>query len=303
MFGRDGLFSAFSNFNVYTSLCLKITQVRQKVYWFGKARILIFFSLVLLCQLSHGQCPKKQIIYRTGEEIKYKAYYNLGFIWIHAGYANFYVKDTTIRNTSFYKFYSEGYSHEDYDWFFKVRDYFTSINSKTTLDPIYFHRDNLEGDYWVKNTYVFSKGTNKVYSITNNKEDGFSQDTLDMKPCLSDVLTAIYKTRSFDYSETKFGDTIPLTMIVDGDIYNLYIRYKGKEIVELKELGRKVQCVKFTVMLLDGTVFKGGEDMTVWVTDDANKVPVLVEAKILIGSVKALIVEYKNLVTPITFID
>ena len=43
-------------------------------------------------------------------------------------------------------------------------------------------------------------------------------------------------------------------------------------------------------MLVKGTIFKGGEDLLVWVTDDNKRVPVLVEAKILVGSVKAILI-------------
>ena len=49
-------------------------------------------------------------------------------------------------------------------------------------------------------------------------------------------------------------------------------------------------------MLVEGTIFKGGEDMTIWVTDDGNRVPIMVEAKILIGSVKAIITGAEGLV-------
>ena len=35
--------------------------------------------------------------------------------------------------------------------------------------------------------------------------------------------------------------------------------------------------------------------MTVWITDDENKVPVLIEAKILVGSIKAIINEMEGI--------
>jgi len=44
-----------------------------------------------------------------------------------------------------------------------------------------------------------------------------------------------------------------------------------------------------------GTIFKGGEDLVVWVTDDNYRIPVLVEAKILVGSVKAVLVGAEGL--------
>jgi len=40
--------------------------------------------------------------------------------------------------------------------------------------------------------------------------------------------------------------------------------------------------------------------MTVWVTDDRNRIPIIVEARILIGSVKAVFTGAEGLRHPIT---
>jgi hypothetical protein len=50
---------------------------------------------------------------------------------------------------------------------------------------------------------------------------------------------------------------------------------------------------------VEGTIFKGGEDLTVWVTADKNKIPVMAEAKILVGSVKAYLTSYEGLKLPL----
>jgi hypothetical protein len=84
----------------------------------------------------------------------------------------------------------------------------------------------------------------------------------------------------------KIGDTIQINSILDNEIFTLYIRYLGRETIETRR-GEKYRCIKFSALLIEGTIFKGGEDMFVWITDDDNRIPVLVEAKILIGSVKA----------------
>ena len=42
-------------------------------------------------------------------------------------------------------------------------------------------------------------------------------------------------------------------------------------------------------------MFKGGEEMTVWASNDKNRIPIYVEAPILVGSVKAKIVSWKGL--------
>jgi hypothetical protein len=78
----------------------------------------------------------------------------------------------------------------------------------------------------------------------------------------------------------------------------MYIRYIGKEDVKTKY--GKFKAIKFKPLLIKGTVFEGGEKMSVWVTDDANRVPLRVESSLAIGSIKVDMMGYKNLRYPMT---
>jgi hypothetical protein len=90
------------------------------------------------------------------------------------------------------------------------------------------------------------------------------------------------------------NEKIPVNTISESKEYILYLRYKGKEIIKNKD-NKSYRCIKFSALLAEGTIFKGGEDMFIWVTDDANRIPIMVEAKILIGSVKAYLVKGEGL--------
>ena len=92
---------------------------------------------------------------------------------------------------------------------------------------------------------------------------------------------------------------IPISVIIDDNIYPIYIRELGKEVVENQD-GTKYRCIKFSAKMVQGTIFKGDEDILVWVTDDENKIPVYIEAKILVGTVKAYVKEMKGLRNPAT---
>ncbi len=79
----------------------------------------------------------------------------------------------------------------------------------------------------------------------------------------------------------------------------LYIRYLGKEIITgLKD--QKYNCIKLSSAMIEGTIFKSGEDLIIWITDDKNHLPILLQAKILVGSVKALLLNAENLRNPFT---
>ena len=153
---------------------------------------------------------------------------------------------------------------------------------------------NYEGGYEVKNTYHFDQECNKIYASIYNSDEPHQLDTLEYQPCIFDVMSVIYQSRNIDYNQYQENEKIPVSVILDGEIHHLYLRYLGKETIELKSK-RKFKCIKFSPLLVEGTIFNGGEDMVVWVTDDLNRIPVLVEAKILVGSVKAVLNETTGL--------
>ena len=145
-------------------------------------------------------------------------------------------------------------------------------------------------------------GSSRVISSTENTNKPRTVDTLDLLPCTFDVLSAIYYARNLDFDHRAEGEKIPLRFLIDGEVYDLFIRYLGKEVKENRS-GNRYLCHKFSAMLVEGTIFAGGEDMVAWVTADPNKVPIMVEAKILIGSIKAYLTGYENLVSELKQAD
>jgi hypothetical protein len=64
--------------------------------------------------------------------------------------------------------------------------------------------------------------------------------------------------------------------------------------------GKRYRCVKFAAKMVQGTIFRGDEDVLVWVTDDENRIPVYIEAKILVGTVKAYLKDMRGLRNPVS---
>src|SRR5204862_2684464 len=116
--------------------------------------------------------------------------------------------------------------------------------------------------------------------------------------CVQDVLSAVYYARNIDFNSYKPGDKIPFSVFLDNELYEMYIRYVGKETVKTKY--GKFKAIKFKPLLIKGTLFEGGEKMTVWVSDDANHVPVRIESPIVVGKVKVDMMSSKNLRYPLT---
>lgn len=249
--------------------------------------LLIFFYPLIGFTQKMNECTPKKSAFSFGESADYTIYYNLGAVWVSAGSVNFTVDSTRIKANKYYHIKSTGYTFKKYDWIYKVRDHYEVIADMEPFRPIRFKRDVREGGTEIYEDYIFNHSKNQV--VTLRKEDKKSQlvkDTVNFSECSYDVLSMIYVARNLDYSTLKPDDVLPITLFLDNEEHNSYIRYLGKENVEVKGLGT-FRCIKFKPLLIEGTIFNAGEDMTVWVTDDEAKVPILIDTPILVGSIKA----------------
>lgn len=261
---------------------------------------LLFISLFFFLSYNlFSQCAIKYKPFKAGEIVNFQAFYNWGFIWIHAGDVQFKVNDKLYKGRSAYQFEATGNSLKNYDWLYKVRDRFQTYVDKETLLPHFYERNTYEGGYKAFEQYFFDYSKKKIYGSIENNDVPFQRDTLTLSTCTFDVLSAIYFCRSLDFDHLKINERMPITSVIDNKVYNLYFKYLGKEVIENRDK-KKYRCFKFSALMVEGTIFKGGEDIMVWVTDDENRVPILVEAKILVGSVKAYFLNASGLKHPVT---
>ena len=80
---------------------------------------------------------------------------------------------------------------------------------------------------------------------------------------------------------------------MDDEIFDLEIKYVGDEEIKIRKGKFKVH--KFVPVVQTGRYFETEEDVQFWVTADKNRIPVLVKAKIPVGTVKMHLVEWSGL--------
>lgn len=259
----------------------------------------LFFTAPVLFNVSdlNAQCFKENKAFRAGEKLSFIIYYNMAFIWVDAGKAYFDVKFEKHKGIPAYKFDSYGSSLPSHDWFFKVRERYTSYLDTNTLLPLRCERKAIEGGYFVNESYDFDSRQHKIFTSVENSKLKLKKDTLFFPDCTFDVLSAIYYCRNIDFSNAKINDKFPIKMLIDNKVHNLFVRYLGKETIADRNK-QKYSCVKFSAMLVSGTIFQGGEELTVWVSDDENKIPILINADILVGSIKVYLSGYEGLRYP-----
>jgi hypothetical protein len=237
------------------------------------------------CNLFSQNLSPKIKAFEVGEILEYDVFYSWGLIWVDAGYVKFSVKEEIVNDKTLFHFVGEGNSKKNWDWFFKVRDKYESYNDTTTLRPFKYIRNTNDGGDWVYNDVTFDFKNNRAIGfIKTKKKPVLKTDTLKITSFTFDPMSMIYYARAIDFENFKPKDEIPISIMLDNEVYARKIIYLGKEIIKTN-LGT-FKCIKFKPTLIPGTIFKEGDAMTVWVTDDENRLPIQVETPIVIGTVK-----------------
>ena len=229
--------------------------------------------------------------FKEGEVLKYKLHFGI----INAGVATMTVKptDRQVKGRELINIVCEGRSISAFDWFYKVRDRYETYMDKKGLFPWVFIRRVDEGGFKFSQDYTFyqhkkmvDNGDGKQFTVPEN---------------IQDMISAFYYARTLDFSDAKMDQVYNIKVFVDDEIHDLGVKYKGTETIKLRN--GKFRCMKFQPVVIKGRIFKEEDDLTVYVTDDANKIPILVQAEVMFGAVKMEVVEYQNLANPIAKVE
>ncbi|MBC7884373.1 MAG: DUF3108 domain-containing protein [Saprospiraceae bacterium] len=237
-----------------------------------------------------GKSNENTVSFRGGERLVYKLYYSLGILWLPAGEIEFSVTETTTS----YELKAIGKTYRSYENIFKVNDYFYSMVNKQTMLPSNFVRIVEEGKYRLYDSISFDQVRNVAVSYHGKTKGEAKHQSHTFNESMHDLMSNMYNLRNFKTENLRKGDQINLPIFFDKEVYPIRISYSGKEKKEVKGMG-EFNTIKMIPEVMEGNVFKKGDLMTLWVSDDKNKIPLIIESPVSVGSVKAVLKSYSGL--------
>jgi hypothetical protein len=243
------------------------------------------FFLALTFSFSVVSQNKTQT-FKDGESLRFKMSYS-GFL--RAGTAVLEVKETELNGKKVFYSKGTGWTSGMIKWFFKVDDKYESYFAKNEIKPYLFKRKIDEGGYKKHRNTTFNYASNKAYVQDFTKQT----DTSVAFTKVQDMLSAFYYLRNSDVKNMKKGDEIAINMFIDSQIHPFKLRFLGKQV--LKTTFGKVNTLLFRPLVQSGRIFKAEESVTLWITDDANKIPIKMKADLAVGSLRADLESYKGL--------
>jgi hypothetical protein len=226
--------------------------------------------------------------FEEGEWLKFRLHY--GFL--NASYATLHVKSDTVRDIPVYHVVGRGKTTGFASIFFKVDDTYESYFDKKDGKPYKFIRKIDEGGYTKDIEINFDH--NKEVAVLNDKKNK-KKLNFALNGGIQDLISAFYYLRNhYDPNELVIGKSIELKMLYDDDgIFPFRLKYLGKEVLRTKFV--KVECLKFRPYVQSGRVFKEQESLSLWVSNDRNRIPIRVKADLAVGSLKADLDAYNGL--------
>ncbi len=239
------------------------------------------------------------LAFKAGEKMDFILHYKWGAVNTDVGHATVKLDSLTYNGQKAFLCDVYGKTTRMFDLFFKVREDFKSWFTRDGLRPLKFSRDTYEGGYEAKNTYHYNWNSPEPYIAADvySSKRGMKSMQLTLTPCTFDLPALFYFARNMDFDAVEPGKRYPMTFAIDDDIYNVYFILYGRETIKVKGLGT-VRTIKFAAKLLEGEVFKGEEDMLIWVSDDNNRLPVYFEAPLLVGTATGRMTGYEGLKYP-----
>ena len=273
----------FFCFNIFgTKFAVTVNNLTKK------AMKKILLLLILVTTVSFD--AKKEDAYDVGEWFKFRIHYGI----VNAGYATLEVKDATVNSKKSFHVIGKGYTTGMSRFFFKVDDLYESYIDKETGNPHQFVRKINEGGYTKNQEGFFNQITNRILVKDYKHKE---EKTLIIPKNTQDILSAFYYLRNYSsIDKLKVGESIAIDMFFDDETTKFKLKFIGREDITTK-FG-DVSAMIFRPLVQSGRVFKEQESLTVWVSDDDNKLPLRIKASLAVGSIKADLDAFKGLKSP-----
>ena len=222
----------------------------------------------------------------TNEKLTFSASYNMSGLLTELAQVTMETSEVKTSKSTLLKLKCTAATYSKWDSFFKIRDLYESYVSPNSLTPYLYKRDIYEGGYEKFMQYKFKHQTKTVESIKRKKrKDGTTWEekkNLKLGSSTKDLVSTIYNIRNLDIHKAKPGDTQVFNVVFDNKEVAINVKYLSKETITTS-IGKK-ECYKLAISINNSDVLKGNNDNLLWLTADANKIPVYAKFKIAVGS-------------------
>ena len=248
-------------------------------------------TILFIILLATIRISAQDLAYKPGEHFKFKIHYGI----FNAGYATLDLKTGQFKGQNLYHAIGKGWTVGISKFFMEINDNYESYFD-TYNRPYRYIRKIDEGGYTMDKELHFDNLKHKVLVINKKKRTTKNYAT---PVSIHDMISVFYYLRNYDTSNLKIGDEIQVDIFIDEEVYPFKLKFLGKNVLDTK-FG-DINSLMFRPIVQSGRIFKEDESVTLWISDDKNKMPLLIKAKLMVGSLKASLIEYRGITSEVNF--
>jgi len=234
--------------------------------------------------------------FATGEKLNYRVH--VGFI--NAGEGTLMINDNvqSINNRPCYQIDVFGKTVGVFDFFIRVRDHWGTYLDTASIVPHRFFQEIEEGKFRKHEVIEFDHYGDTAVVKRPDKDD-HPDEIFETPNQPQDLISGYYYIRTLDYNNVRKGQIIALKAFYDKTVYDFKVKFLGREPVKTK-LGTLDALVFAPIMPKNDLFEEGNESIKIWLSDDENKIPLKIWAKMWVGAVEIDIDAAENLKTPLS---
>jgi hypothetical protein len=255
----------------------------------NKILVFIFLFTSLLAYPQQYRTVQNTAFVR-GEKLTFRIAFNSALTGsITGGKATLEVKNENkiFNNRSTFHVVGQGWTTGIIELFYKIDDKVESYFDDRAFISWQFIRRTRENSYKKDDLVIFRQNDRLAVSLSK---------VVKVPANIQDVVSAFYYARTINIADLKPGSIIEIPFFLDDSVYISKVKFEGIE--NIKTSIGTFRCLKIAPMMATGEIFSDAYPLKVWVTDDKNHVPILVETKVIVGSIKMELIEYKHLRNP-----
>lgn len=256
----------------------------------------LFFAIAAGAQDRYSCIPfSDRKVFDAGESLTFGVSYKWGAVNSEVAYASISLSESEQGRESV--LYSDVVARTApfFDVFFKIREHFEGWFQRETLVPLKAIRDTHEGTYAAYNIYNYDWEERLIHAFVDMSSTGPMNIDIPLVDCLCDVPSLMYVLRQIDVSKMEMGKRYGLNFAIDDTIFHIYLTRMGQETVKGGKGIGKVRCNRLHCSVVEGAVFEGDQEVKIWLSDDADQVPVAFWAPLRVGAMRGTLKSHKGL--------
>jgi hypothetical protein len=230
--------------------------------------------------------------FNAGEYARYKIIYKFSEAWVTAGHLNFEISERAVSGKRHLVCVAKANTTPAFDLFYKVRDEYATVMDPITLVPKFFLRRVNEGGFKISNDLDFHHDSLFVTADVEDSKTMRSSNTYPLIENTQDIISAILYCRTLNYKALDSGNSYQFPLFIDNELHHIGIRYLG--VVKTTTEYGEYDCIVLQPFLLTGRVFAEADQMRIYITDDAQRVPVYIESPLRVGKIVGVLIKYRK---------